>query len=210
MRYQTVQSALVSTLGTAAAGRYRVVGYDDLPIDSSEVSTSATKLVSVVYKSGILPTGTSPHSGPATHTCTFNISLLLSSSAKVNLAVLESDESTAAQRTTALAALQDAKNLSNADLDSFISIIFGVLLDNRNINIGLSQKYVGNRWITKIQKNDPEYFGDCVISTATLEYEIDVEEDFVGDTGESGDIINLTLKLNDEPTDGQAGVSKGL
>jgi len=209
MRFQSIQTALVSTLGAAAASRYRTVGYEDRPISSDEVYNT-NKLVSVVYKSGVFPRDTSSHSGPATHTCNFDIELLLSQPAKVDVATLESGSSTAVQRATALAALQDSKNLANAALDSFIDIIWNILLDNRNMNLGLDQAYIGNRWINGLDKDDPMYFSDCVICTAKLKYEIEVQEDFTGDIGTAGDKINLTLKLNDEPTDGQAGVSKNI
>lgn len=208
MRYQSIQTYLVTLLGTKAASRYRTVGYVDRLIADTEVYNTS-KLVSVVYKSGMFPEGLSGHQGPATHECTFNIELLLSQPAKVDITTLESGTATAGQRATALAALQDAKNLANANLDSFISIIYYILLDNESFDFGLTRSYVGNRWISKIEKADPMYFGDSVISAATITFNVDVQEDFTGLSGTSGDKIDLTLELNEEDT-GQAGVSTNL
>lgn len=207
MNFQSVQSALVTALGSAAAGRYRAIGYKDLPIGQSEIQDT-NKLVSVYYVKGDFPLNLSGRYGPATHSCVFNIDLKLSQKASVDLTTLEDEGSTAGQRATALAALQDAKSLANTNLDSFISIIFGVLLDNRNAFLGLSKSIFANRWISNIKKEDPIYVGDTVICSAILTYECDVEETFVGDTGDSGDIIDLTVNVNDEPTDGQTGVYK--
>jgi len=208
MRYQSIQTYLVTLLGAQAASRYRTVGYVDRSIADTEVYNTS-KLVSVVYKSGMFPEGLSGHQGPATHECTFNIELLLSQPAKVDVATLESGSATAGERSTALAALQDAKNLANSNLDAFISIIYYILLDNESLDFGLTRSYVGNRWISKIEKADPMYFGDSVISAATITFNVDVQEDFTGDTGDSGDKIDLTLELNSED-DGQTGVSTNL
>jgi hypothetical protein len=207
MNFQSVQTALVTILGAAEASRYRTVGYKDEPIGQSEI-LNTNKLVSVHYKEGSFPDHVSGRQGPVTHKCTFNIELKLSQKAVVDIATLENVGATEGQRATALAGLQDAKDLANTNLDAFISIILGVLMDSRNAYLGLSKSIFGNRWISKIKKEDPMYFGDSVICSAILIYECDIEETFVGDTGDAGDIIDLTVKVNDEPTDGQTGVKK--
>lgn len=208
MQFQNVQSALVTTLGTAAASRYRTVGYKDIPIDQSEISTT-NKLVSIYYDKGTFSLSKSGRFGPAVHECVFNIELKLSQSASVDISTLEDSGSSDGERATALAALQDAKDLANSNLDSFISIIFGILMDNRNSFLGLSKSVFTDRWISNIEKQDPIVFGNMVIGTAVLTYVCEVEEEFVGDTGDSGDKIDLTLQLNEEPTDGQTGVGIG-
>ena len=205
MNFQSIQTALITALGAAAASRYRTVGYKDEPIGQSEIVNNS-KLVSVYYSQGDLPLHLSGRSGPATHHCIFNVELKLSQKAVVDIATLEDSGSTEGERTTALANLQDAKDLANANLDSFISIIFGVLTDNRNLFLELSPSIFANRWISQIKKEDPMYFGDSLICSAILKYECDVEETFVGDSGDDGDIIDLTVKVNEEPTTGQTGV----
>jgi hypothetical protein len=79
-------------------------------------------------------------------------------------------------------------------------------MDNRNSHLGLSKKIFWDRWVSDAKKDDPMYFGDGVISSATLTYTCSVEEEFVGDEGTAGTILDMTLNVNDEPTDGQAGV----
>jgi len=207
MNFQSVQTALVTALGAGAAGRYRTIGYQDLPIGQSEIIGN-NKLVSVYYVQGDLPKHLSGLVGPATHSCKFNIDLKLSQNTKVNLSTLEDSESTEGERATVLAALQDSKNLANTNLDDFINVVFGVLTDNRNLFLGLSKSIFANRWISNIKKEEPMYFGNSVICSAILTYECDVEETFVGDSGTAGDIIDLTIKVNEEPSNGQTGVYK--
>lgn len=207
MRFQNVQTALVTALGNDAAGRFRTIGYKEQDIDQSEI-TSNDKLVSVYYSKGSLNVGRSGRNGPADHECVFNIELKLSQPVSVDIATLENPSSTEGERATALAGLQDAKDLANSNLDSFIDIVFNILIDNRNSYLGLSKKVFANRWISDVDKEDPLYFGDSIICSATLIYVCDVEESFIGDSGSSGEIIDLTLKLKDEPTDGQTGVKE--
>lgn len=207
MNYQSVQTALVTILGAAEASRYRTLGYRDEPIGQSEID-GISKLVSVYYTQGSFPLGSSGRHGPVTHKSIFNIELKLSQKASVDIATLEDSGSTAGERATALAGLQDAKDLANTNLDAFINIIFGVLMDSRNADLGLSKSIFWNRWISEIKKEDPMYFGNSVISSAILIYECEVEETFVGDSGTAGDVIDLTVKVNNEPTDGQTGVYK--
>jgi hypothetical protein len=207
MNFQSVQTALVSALVAGASGNYRTVGYKDEPIGQTEIQNN-NKLVSVHYQQGTLPENLSGRFGPAIHKCTFDVELKLSQKAVVDVATLENPASTEGQRATALAGLQDAKDLANTNLDIFISQVFGVIMDNRNSYLGLSKSIFANRWISNIRKEDPMYFGDSVIGSAILTYECEVEETFVGDTGSAGEIMDLTLKLNDEPTDGQTGVKE--
>lgn len=204
MQFQNVKTALVTVLGAAAAGRYRTAGYKDEPIDQSEISGN-NKLVSVYYKEGTFPLGTSGRFGPANHECTFIVELKLSQACSVDIATLEDTGSTNNERKTALAALQDAKDLADTNLDAFASIIHGVLTDNRNAYLGLNKKIFSDRWISRLQKQDPMVFGDMVIGTAILTYTCNVEEAFVGDVSDTGNIIDTTYKLNEETT-GQTGV----
>lgn len=206
MQFQNVQSALVTALGNDAAGRFRTIGYKDQEIGQNEI-VSNDKLVSVYYSKGSLNESRSGRNGPADHECSFNIELKLSQPAKVDISTLEDSGSTDNERKIALAALQDAKNLANSNLDDFINIIFGILTDNRNSFLGLSKNVFANRWISNIQKEDPMYFGDSLICSATLTYTCDVIETFIGDSGSSGDVIDLTMKLNEEST-AQTGVYK--
>lgn len=207
MQFQSVKSALVTALGLAAASRYRTVGYKDEPIDQSEISGN-NKLVSVYYSKGNLPLNKSGRFGPVIHECSFDVELKLSQACSVNVAVLENPNSSAAALTAALAGLQNAKSLADTNLDSFISIIFGILMDSRNAFLGLSKSVFADRWISNIDKKDPMVFGDMVISTAVLTYTCDVEESLDGDSGHAGIIIDMTYKLNEEST-GQTGVQIG-
>lgn len=203
MRFETIKTSLISFLGTAAAGRYRTVGYKDQHFDATEI-LSNSKYVSVIYKNGTFPLDRAGRQGPATHVCQYDVELFLSQKSAVNLAHLEGEYS-AAQRAAALAATQNVQKLAATNLDSFIAIIFGVLMDNRNIDLGLSRALIGDRWISGIDVHDIEYFGDTAIAMATLKYEVEVQEDFTGDTGDEGSIIDLTLPLNSELT-GQTGI----
>lgn len=205
MEFQNVQTGLVSMLGAAAASRYRTVGYEDIPIDQSEISGN-NKLVSVYYKNGTFPLGKSGRFGPANHECNFNIELKLSQACSVDIATLEDPASTQGELSTALSGLQNAKDLANSNLDAFVSIIFGVLTDNRNAFLGLSKKVFSDRWISGINKEKLQVFGDMIIATAILTYTCEVKEVFVGDSGSAGTIVDLTVKINDDDN-GQTGIT---
>lgn len=207
MNFETIHTAIVETLSTEAAGAYRVLGYRNIPEDSDNIKDS-NKAVAVYFKRGVPNRQSNSLTGPFDHECTFNIDFMISTPAKADLATLKDEGASEAERATAMTNVENAKAVADIDLNSFIAEVFADLMDARNVDLGLTKGTVRSRRIESIEKNEPGYLGDLIISQATMNLILTTEETVTGDEGVESDVIDLTHKVNDEPSDGQAGFYK--
>lgn len=198
MNFQTLKSNLVTILGTAAAGRYRTVGYQQQG-DSATNTKGVNQSVQVFYISGNFPKSGASLRGPVRHEMTFRVELTASAAAKGNLAVLDNPASTEAQVAAAISGIQDAAALADAALDSLFSIIYGVLMDNRNLDVGLSVT-VADRWIGGFTKNGVHPRGQLVTCTGNLDYTCTYFEELTGaerlNVDENGDPIPTVISVD--------------
>lgn len=209
MNFQTIHTAIVTLLGTEAGGNYRVLGYRNTPEDAENIrNTNAT--VAVYFKRAVPVRKSNSLTGPFDHECTYIIELKISTPAEADLATLNDPVSTPTQRATAMGNIENTKALANTALGVFIAAVFADLMDARNVDLGLAKGVARSRRIEAIETEEPGYIGDLIISEATMNLVLTTEETVTGDEGVESDAIDLSIKVNDEPSDGQAGFSKGL
>jgi len=210
MNFRLVKTGIEGILSNyASTGGYRVLGYNDDAIDAEDL-LGTRRLVQVYADGGDFNGG--GFNGPAKHDVTFAIDLLTSAKAQVDLTVIDDETSTAVEIAAAMAAAQAASKLANDDLDEFIDVIFNLLMDNTNLNMGVSELVasVGNRWIPKWKKSKPMTRGDMVVLHATMDLTCRVMEDFAGVTpvaATEGEAVKTIFKLK---TDEDAELDDGL
>jgi hypothetical protein len=178
MKFREIKQALVDTIGDAANGRFVVIGYQRQTKSSESVNQN--RLVQVYYFRGELPKSGGRLTGPKNHEMTFNIDMTVSASAEADLATLNDAGSTAAQRQTALANIKTAAEKADDELDELIDIIFQILYDGRNLDLGLTRGAFGSRWVPEIQKNTTIEEGQFVLKTAMLQYTCKTDEEVTG------------------------------
>ena len=122
-------------LGAGAASRYRTVGYQPQGT-STELNADSDRSVQVFYTRGSFPKSGAGIRGPIRHEMSFRIELIASKAARVDLAVLDSSVSTAAQKATALAGLQRAASLADDSIDELWAAVYNVLMDNADLDLG--------------------------------------------------------------------------
>jgi hypothetical protein len=207
MSFRTVNQALIDTLGAAAAGRYQVVGYRRQGKSASEVKGNS-RMVQVYYSGGDFSRSGGRQTGATQHAPTVTIGLSVSSPAKVNLSLINSEAATQGQRVIALAALQEAAYLADGLWDELAEIVYQVLMDARNIDLGLSRGTMSNRWVESIKKDSPEPNGELVMLTGVMTYAYNCVEDVVGDTGvpATGEWISTQLDIDGDDVE-QTGVN---
>ena len=208
MMFRAVKSRLVDILGNAASGNYRVWGYQAQSTDALTVKGTDRK-VAVHYRSGSFPRSAAAQRGPTRHEMEFQIELLISAQASGDVSALESELSTPAEKAAAIAAFVPAAKAVDTAMDEFIDVIYQVLMDNGAIYLDNGTDgdlKVANRWIARIQKDDPLPSGGLAVLTATLTYNVVAMETITG-AAVVGDMDVLFVDLLvegdvDDPTAG--------
>lgn len=182
MNFRTVTDALITLLGDSAADRFTVVGHPRQVTDASEIRASKRRVM-VFYGGGDFPKSAGRQTGATQHMLSYNIDLQVAEAAQANLNVITDPNSTAAQITAALAASQEASYLADRSFDELADIVYQILMDGRNFDLGLNKGVISSRWVGSIRKDDAQPFGSLVVLTGRLTYTCQTSEEVVGDTG---------------------------
>jgi len=198
MNFRIVKDKLVEILGDAAHGRYRVYGYQKQNKSSDEILNN-DRSVQVYFSEGLFPKNKGSFVGEKSHEMTFEIDLSVSASSSGDLEILESDLTTANQKSIALSGIREASEIVDKKLDELIEIVFQVLLDARKTDLDLGNGIIASRWINHIQKDPVLNSGDLVVKTANLKYTCLTVEQITGDTGNEPDsvVFNNEIEVNE-------------
>ena len=201
MNFRIIKDSITNILGTAEAGRYQTIGFQR-QTKAVQEAINNNRMVTVFYSAGQFPENAGRRNGPVQHDITFSVHLLAASAAKGDFATITDPGSTEAQRLAEIAATQEAAQLADESMDELIEIIYQVLMDARNYNMGFPVGTVANRWIPSVQKNEPRTKGDLVELTAAMTLTLRTAEQVTGDTGtENANIIDATLDIKDNNPD---------
>jgi len=205
MNFITIKNSITNILGLAESGRYRTVGFQRQTRAAEEVKGN-NRQVTVFFSRGDFPKSSGRNTGPVQHDITYRIELIVSSAAKMDLSIINNPSSTPEQKAVALAAAHEAAALADELMDELWSIIYQILMDGRNVDMGLSVGTVANRWIDSFQKDEPRTRGKFVVLTGIGILTLRTGEQVSGDTGAPGaNIINTTFDIKDN-IPGIAGV----
>lgn len=212
MAFRTVKAAIVTLLGTAAAGNFRTVGYQPQG-ESAEQNLDNERSVQVFYSKGTFPKASASIQGPYDHLAKYDVWLTVSKAAIGDLSVLENPASTEGERAAALAAFELASPLADDSMDELIELVFQIIMQADNIDLGLDVGIVTNRWIGEIEKDQPTPRGRFVSLTALMPIACNMSEVVTGLIPTVGEEIDLELQV--KPVDGtqmddaKAGYEKG-
>ena len=189
MKFREIRDSLITLLGNAAAGRYRVTGYQEHVKAADEVVDNE-RSVTVYYASGNFPKEKGSLRGPNMHNMTFNLELTVASPAKADLTA-----SSPAELATSLANLERAAYLADRSLDELFDIIYQVVMDAQNIDLGMSDTDpVADRWIGDFDKNEPIDRGDFFLLTGSAVLTCAISEDVTGETPTEANEFSTTLE----------------
>jgi len=194
MQFRTLKDNIITILGAAAAGRFVTVGFQRQSRSADEIKDSS-RTVQLYYSSGDLPRGSAGLTGPAKHVITYRIDLSVSKAAVGDLSVINNPAATPVQISAALAAFQEAADLADQSIDELIEIVYQILMDARNVDLGFNAGGVADRWLSNIEKDNPLPRGDLVVLTASMRLTCSVSEDVLGDSGtaatEFDNVVNI-------------------
>jgi hypothetical protein len=206
MQFRKIESSVIDILTAAENGRYQTVGFQRQVSSASEILGNNRKVV-FYYSAGDLPKKSGSINGPNQHDMVFNIELLASNAAEGDLETIQDDVSTPSQINTALSQFTEGSQLVNASINELINIVYQILMDAQNIDLGLTPGTVANRWIDQIQKNDVMSEGEYVILTASMKLTCRGVELIDGDSGIPGaKIHDITVDIEGDDVE-KAGVT---
>jgi hypothetical protein len=184
MNFRVLKTNLESILTASAAGRYQVVGFQQQATSAIEV-LGVNRRVQVFYGSGDFPKGKASTTSHTQHEITYNVELTVSAAAQGDLSVINDGGSTPPQIAAAIAAFQTASSKADESMDELFDIIYQILMDARNVDIGTTGPpfTVSNRWIGGMRKDNTIPQGEYVILTGNIEFTCQSVEEVVGDTG---------------------------
>jgi hypothetical protein len=180
MKFRDIKQALVDTLGAGAAGNFNVIGYQRQTKSSETINQN--RLVQVYYSRGEFPKSGGRLIGPKNHDMTFVVEMTVSASAEADLATLNDAGSTALQRQTALANVRTAAEKADNEIDELIDLVYQILNDGQNLDLGLTKGTFGSRWVPSAQKDTTIEEGQFVVKTAQMQYTCKTDEAVTGET----------------------------
>ena len=187
MNFEVLKQSIVDdVLVPAEAGRYETVGAKRQRESADAIN--AKRRVMVIYKQGEMPKGGSTSYGSVQHDTEFEIVMTVAVAAKADLSVLNNPDSSEADRSQALRDMRLPSIEADSDMDSFIAMIWRILMDARNDQMGIDPpasrpnlKAVADRWVSNISKGDPVPQGEYVVLTASMRLTCSIEETIPGE-----------------------------
>jgi len=196
MQFIAVKNALQQLLSTNAAGQFQVIGAQKQE-KSAEEFIDQNRMVEIYYKRSTFPKGEGRYLGPVTNKAEFAIEFTVSAPARADLTVLNNPAATPAQLEAAIASMKEASNEADEKMDELISLVWEILMDARNEDLGLP-KIVSDRWVDDATKNDPNPRGSLVVLTASMPYSCNVCEVPPGEEGLDSEGISLENNINED------------
>lgn len=198
MNFRRVKTSTQDILSNAENDRYRTIGFQRQSRAAIE-SLDLDRTVEIYYADSDFDKVAGRLNGPVQNDATYNIDLTVSKAAEGDMSAIIDPDATQQARATALSLFVPGSQLADESIDELIDIIYQVLMDANNIDLGQPVGIVSNRWITRIQKNNPLPQGEYVVITAQIQLTCRIVEIVEGDSGIAGaKIYDTTVDIQDD------------
>ena len=192
-----VKSAILALLAANSGAHFTVEGYQRQSHAAEEIA-GQLRHVTVYYRSGAFDKAKSGWvAGPFKHAMTFAVELVLAAASTTDLSALTSPSASAQARMTALSASLTAAANADALWDELSGLVWNILVDPVNMQLGLTSPVIADRWISNIQKSSPPPQGEFVLISGTMDYTCTVVEQVVGATPVTAGANAIDVTLNE-------------
>lgn len=176
MAFRSIKTAIVGILTpfTTVAG-FKILDYKAQSLNASSIK-GQNRTVQIRYNSGDF---TQASQGTGQHDALFEIELLVSESASVDLSILSDEMSDDLDRATALSSAQDAARVADESMDELFDYVYQIIMDSRNKRLGLDG-VVSSRQIIRFEKSDPMPGKKSVILTGVATLRVKTAEEVSG------------------------------
>jgi hypothetical protein len=203
MNFRQIKTALLNLLGTEAANRYKVIGFQRQTKNASETKDS-NRLIQVFYSSGDFK---GQNNGYKVHKITYRLEFTVSKACQGDMAAINREGATPTEIKNALSAFSEASDLADQSFDELIDIVYNILMDARNYDLGMTVGTVTNRWIDLVQKDQPVRNGALAVLTGFINLSVQTTEEVLGDTGTLGSEYSHDILQKGDPNN-NAGVGQ--
>ena len=205
MAFRIIKESLVNAvLGPSELGRFRTVGFRRQGRAAEEVA-GVKRTVQAFYAGGEFSKSAGRTIGPKQHDITFRLELSVAAASRVDLSLISSGAASPVQISLALSEFQEASALADDSFDELAEIVFQIIMDARNADLGLAKGVLSNRWISRISKDEPLPRGEMVVLTGSMELTCRAAEAVTGATGTVGGIFDVTVDIDGDDVE-RAGV----
>lgn len=189
MNFRVVTKALIDLLGNAENDRYKTIGFSKRKSSAEVLKDDRT--IQVFYVSGEFP---QLGSNPVQHDIVYQLQLIVSADTEADLTILDNPNATDRARANALSRSRDAAEAIHEEMDEFMELIYQILMDRRNIDLGLDKGTIANYWIPRMQK-DPVPFpqGERICVSGVITLTLRVDESLDGDEGQLAEEIDIQV-----------------
>ncbi len=210
MNFRKIQESLIiNILGPAEKDRFRVIGFQRQAKSAAEV-LDCDRQVQVYYSAGEFKKTGGRLTGPVQHDITFKVELTVSKGVEIDLSVINSGSATAAEKSNAIAEFQEGSDAADKSFDELVEIIYQILMDARNYDLGMPVGTISNRWIDRIQKDIPSPNGEYVVLTGSMDLTVRAVEEVNGEEGlGTATVYDITVDQDGDDVE-KAGVSGTL
>jgi hypothetical protein len=207
MQFRIVGEAIKTLLASYAGGAFTVIGHQKSGKAPESTATGCT--VEVFLHRDDFPKQGGSMAGPNRGDLTFNLTLTASKAASVNLAVLEDSSAANGEISAALSAMQESGAIADAAIDELFENVYQIIMDARNMDLGLTPGDVSSRWIGQFLKDVPILQGNYTVVTGTALLTCTVSEQVVGYSEPTiTPVIDLDLEVQSDES-APAGVLLG-
>ena len=214
MNFRTLKQSIIdNVLVPSEQGQYVTAGYQKQRKSADEINVN--RQVTVYYSEGDFPKGPGQAYGDVAHDVVFNVELAVATPAHVDLSVLNDASASEASKATALRQMLEAGPVADEQMDELIDIVFQVLMDARNEQLGINPpadrpnlKIVASRWIEQIRKDTPVPEGEYLILTASMRLTCRIEENITGE--DLPDVTDNAVYDSDIVLDGNEESEQGV
>ena len=189
MNFRIIKAAIEQILFDNSQDCFSVVGYQK-QVASVEESLDEKRTVQVYYSSGDFK---GRQTGPTYHDITYRIDLTVAKSSAGDLATVNSAGSGTPEKAEALADFQTGAARCDESFDELVELVYQILMDGNNLDLGQDVGVVANRWLDQVQKDQPLPRGEYVLLTGSLFFKLRTTEQISGATLTAGDVQDVTL-----------------
>ncbi len=196
MKFREVKDNIINILGSEEAGRYQTIGFQR-QVKSADEVLDASRMIQVYYDSGAFDKSAGSINGPVSHDITYKIALTIAKSSGGDLSIINDPSSTATDISNAISAFQEASQRCDDSFDELVDIVYQILMDARNYDLGFAKGVISNKWVDQVQKETPMPQGEFVVLTGSMILTCRVSEELTGDDGTPGDkVFDTTIDID--------------
>lgn len=198
MNFRNIKASIVEILAANTNNCFVVVGHQRQGT-AAEEQTGFNRTVQVFWSASDFPKSSGSIGGDRQNDATYRIELMVAAPAQGDLRTLSNPNASAAALSMALLALTEGSAVADDSLDELVDLVYQILSDATNKDMGQAEGIVSNTWISTAQKDDPLFEGELVVLTASMFLTLRTVETITGLTATAaGDIQDTTLDIVDD------------